>query len=57
VNPCGRTKLFGEQMLADVAAVTQLRHVSLRYSNVVGAGRQEWADRGAAYLCPSSSDS
>jgi UDP-glucose 4-epimerase len=52
VNPYGRTKLIGEQMVADVAAVTGLRHVSLRYFNVAGAGRQEWADRGAANLVP-----
>jgi UDP-glucose 4-epimerase len=38
VNPYGRTKLIGEQMIAEVAAATGLRHVSLRYFNVAGAG-------------------
>jgi UDP-glucose 4-epimerase len=52
VNPYGRTKLIGEQMVSDVASVTPLRHASLRYFNVAGAGRREWADRGAANLVP-----
>src|SRR4051794_18143309 len=52
VNPYGRTKLIGEQMVADVAAATGLRHVSLRYFNVAGAGRPELADLGAANLVP-----
>jgi UDP-glucose 4-epimerase len=52
VNPYGRTKLIGEQMLSDVAAATGLRHVSLRYFNVAGAARPELADRGAANLVP-----
>src|SRR5688572_6412510 len=52
VNPYGRTKLIGEQMLAEVAAATGLRHVSLRYFNVAGAARPELADRGAANLVP-----
>jgi UDP-glucose 4-epimerase len=52
VNPYGQTKLIGEQMLADVATATGLRHVSLRYFNVAGAARPELADRGAANLVP-----
>ncbi|WP_138734656.1 UDP-glucose 4-epimerase GalE [Modestobacter excelsi] len=52
VNPYGWTKLIGEQMVADVAAVSGLRHADLRYFNVAGAGRAEWADRGAANLVP-----
>ena len=52
VNPYGRTKLIGEQMLSEVAAATGLRHVSLRYFNVAGAARPELADRGAANLVP-----
>ena len=52
VNPYGRTKLIGEQLLTEVAGATGLRHVSLRYFNVAGAARPELADRGAANLVP-----
>ncbi len=52
VNPYGRTKLIGEQMLADVAVATGLRHVALRYFNVAGAADPSLADRGAANLVP-----
>ena len=52
VNPYGTTKLIGERMVADVAAATGLRHVSLRYFNVAGAARPELADRGAFNLVP-----
>lgn len=52
VNPYGRTKLIGEQMLADVAAATGLRYAALRYFNVVGAVAPDLADRGAANLVP-----
>lgn len=52
INPYGRTKLVGEGMVADVAHATGLRYVSLRYFNVVGAGRPELADRGASNLVP-----
>ena len=37
INPYGRSKLMSEGMLADVAAVTPLRYVALRYFNVAGA--------------------
>lgn len=37
VNPYGRTKLMGEEMLADHAAAYGLRHVTLRYFNAAGA--------------------
>jgi UDP-glucose 4-epimerase len=52
VNPYGRTKLIGEQMVADVAAATGLRYASLRYFNVAGAADDLRADRGAANLVP-----
>ncbi len=52
VNPYGRTKHIGEQMLADVAAATGLRTVALRYFNVAGAARPDLADRGVANLVP-----
>ena len=37
INPYGWSKLMSEQMLRDVAAVTKLRYVALRYFNVAGA--------------------
>jgi UDP-glucose 4-epimerase len=37
-SPYGETKLIGEWLCRDVARVATLRHVSLRYFNVVGSG-------------------
>jgi UDP-glucose 4-epimerase len=37
INPYGASKLMSEQMLRDLSAVTQLKHVILRYFNVGGA--------------------
>jgi UDP-glucose 4-epimerase len=37
INPYGMSKLMSEIMLRDVAAVTPLRYVALRYFNVAGA--------------------
>ena len=37
INPYGRTKLIGEQMLEDYAAAYGIRHVILRYFNASGA--------------------
>jgi UDP-glucose 4-epimerase len=37
INPYGWSKLMSEQMLRDVAAVTPLAYVALRYFNVAGA--------------------
>lgn len=37
INPYGLSKLMSEWMLRDVAAVTALRYVALRYFNVAGA--------------------
>ncbi|MGH8197607.1 MAG: UDP-glucose 4-epimerase GalE [Steroidobacteraceae bacterium] len=37
INPYGRSKLMSETMLRDVAAVTPMRYVALRYFNVAGA--------------------
>ncbi|HEX6929278.1 MAG TPA: UDP-glucose 4-epimerase GalE [Gammaproteobacteria bacterium] len=37
INPYGSSKLMSERMLADVAAVEPLRHVTLRYFNVAGS--------------------
>ena len=37
INPYGASKMMAERMLADVAAVSGLRHAILRYFNVAGA--------------------
>ncbi|WP_201839006.1 UDP-glucose 4-epimerase GalE [Microvirga zambiensis] len=37
INPYGRSKLIGEQMLADYAAAYGMRYVALRYFNACGA--------------------
>jgi len=37
-SPYGETKLIGEWLMRDQARVTELRHTSLRYFNVVGSG-------------------
>jgi UDP-arabinose 4-epimerase len=37
INPYGRTKLIGEQMLEDLARVTDLTFACLRYFNAAGA--------------------
>src|SRR5678810_1111005 len=37
INPYGWSKLMSEWMLRDIAAVTPLRYVALRYFNVAGA--------------------
>jgi len=37
INPYGRSKLMSEWMLRDVAAVSPLHYVALRYFNVAGA--------------------
>ncbi|EFL88153.1 UDP-glucose 4-epimerase GalE [Ahrensia sp. R2A130] len=48
INPYGRTKLIGEEMLADYAAAYGLRYVILRYFNACGADPDgelaEWHD-------------
>jgi UDP-glucose 4-epimerase len=52
VNPYGRSKLIGEQMIGDVAVATGLRYANLRYFNVAGATRPSLADRGVSNLVP-----
>ena len=37
INPYGRSKLIGEQMLRDYGAAYGLNHISLRYFNAAGA--------------------
>lgn len=40
INPYGGSKLMTEQMLRDLSAATDLRHVALRYFNVAGCDPQ-----------------
>ena len=40
INPYGSSKLMTEHMLRDLSAVTDLRHVILRYFNVAGSDPQ-----------------
>lgn len=51
-NPYGETKLIGEWMIDDVAAVSDLRAIKLRYFNVAGAGWPELADTAVQNLIP-----
>ena len=53
INAYGTSKLMSEWMLRDIAAVSSLRYVSLRYFNVAGAdpsGRIGQATKGATLL-------
>ncbi|MFJ3391478.1 UDP-glucose 4-epimerase GalE [Leifsonia aquatica] len=52
INPYGRTKLIGEQMLAEASHAAGLRAASLRYFNVAGAGRPELGDTAVLNLVP-----
>jgi UDP-glucose 4-epimerase len=51
-SPYGETKLVAEWLIADVARVSGLRYVNLRYFNAAGAGKPELADTGAFNLIP-----
>ena len=52
-SPYGQSKVIGEWLLRDVAAVNpELRHCSLRYFNVVGSGPPELADHSPHNLFP-----
>ncbi len=53
INPYGTSKLMSEWMLRDLAAVSELRYVALRYFNVAGCdptGRIGQATQGATLL-------
>jgi UDP-glucose 4-epimerase len=52
LSPYGTTKLAGEWMLREVAAAHGLRHTSLRYFNVAGAGSPALGDTGVFNLIP-----
>ena len=52
LSPYGTTKLAGEWLLREVAEAHGLRHTSLRYFNVAGAGGPELGDTGVFNLIP-----
>lgn len=45
INPYGRTKLIGEQLLADAGEAYGISWIALRYFNAVGADEPSLADR------------
>jgi UDP-glucose 4-epimerase len=51
-SPYGQSKLIGEWLLQDQAVATGLRHVSLRYFNVVGSGSDDLYDTSPHNLFP-----
>ena len=51
-SPYGETKLISEWIIRDVAAISDLQYVSLRYFNVAGAGSPELGDTGVFNLIP-----
>lgn len=52
INPYGQTKLIGEWMAANAETAWGLKHVSLRYFNVAGAGWPDLADTQKLNLIP-----
>jgi len=52
LSPYGETKLVGEWLLADLAAVMPLSWCALRYFNVAGAGDPALADTSVGNLIP-----
>ena len=52
ISPYGESKVVGEWVSRDVAAVTNMRVISLRYFNVAGAMSPELGDPGVFNLIP-----
>jgi len=52
LSPYGQTKLFSEKLISAVAKAENLSAISLRYFNVVGALRYEFADNSKDNLVP-----
>ena len=52
LSPYGQTKLLSEKLLSAVAKAENLSAISLRYFNVVGALRDEFADNSKDNLVP-----
>jgi UDP-glucose 4-epimerase len=51
-SPYGESKLISEWLMRDVARVSNLRHTSLRYFNVVGSGAPDLFDTSPHNLFP-----
>src|SRR3954453_20157555 len=51
-SPYGESKLIGEWLIRDLARVSDLRHTSLRYFNVVGSGYDDLYDTSPHNLFP-----
>ena len=51
-SPYGESKLIGEWLLRDVARVSDLRHTSLRYFNVIGSAHPDIHDSSPHNLVP-----
>ena len=52
LSPYGQTKLLSEKLISAVATAEDLSAISLRYCNVVGALRDEFADNSKDNLVP-----
>lgn len=52
INPYGRTKLMGEQILADCGKAWGLKWIALRYFNVAGSGWDDLGDPAILNLIP-----
>jgi len=52
LSPYGQTKLLSEKLISAVATAEDLSSISLRYFNVVGALRDEFADNSKDNLVP-----
>jgi UDP-glucose 4-epimerase len=52
LSPYGQTKLLSEKLISAVASAEELSAISLRYFNVVGALRDEFADNSKDNLVP-----
>jgi len=52
LSPYGQTKLLSEKLISAVAQAENLSAISLRYFNVVGAHRDEFADNSKDNLVP-----
>lgn len=52
LSPYGRSKLFAESIINDFAQLGDLRHVSLRYFNVIGSGKFGGYDKSVFNLLP-----
>ena len=52
LSPYGQTKLLSEKLISAVAKAENLSAISLRYFNVVGARRDEFADNSKDNLVP-----